>query len=167
VFAGELPDVIRAGLTVRLHAEHRRHPWCEVQRWRQREPQITLDAGTRPVAALLAGSRLVVHSYDSTGILESLSLDVPTVCFWSGGLEHLRESAVPYYRTLVDAGILHLTASGAARHVAQIWNDVDAWWRSAPVQAARLQFCERYARRSAAPVRELVSLLGGTKGSSK
>jgi putative transferase (TIGR04331 family) len=159
-FASALPDVVRARLMVRLHAEHRRQPWCEEQRWQERDPQIRLDTGTRPVTELIATSRLVVHSYDSTGILETLSLDVPTVCFWNGGLEHLRESARPFYLKLFEAGILHLSSLDAARHVTEVWGNVEEWWGSAPVQTARTAFCARYARHSPAPARELLSLLG-------
>jgi putative transferase (TIGR04331 family) len=111
------------------------------------------------LASLIQRSRLIVHSYDSTGILETLALNIPTLCFWTGGTSHLRASAVPFYELLADAGILHATADSAARKVAHVWSDVRSWWRGAAVQSARLGFCHEYARTIDAPIAKLARLL--------
>jgi putative transferase (TIGR04331 family) len=158
-FAERLPEVIRRAMTVRLHAEYQRHPWREDERWRRRQPGVGLNEGTTPISALIRESRLVVHSYDSTGILETLSLNIPTVCFWNGGLGHLRDCAIPFYGLLAAAGILHDTPQAAADKVAEVWNDISAWWQSAAVQEPRQKFCERYARTEPRPVRTLARLL--------
>jgi putative transferase (TIGR04331 family) len=158
-FAERLPEAIRRAMTVRLHAEYKRHPWREDERWRRRQPEVALDDGTIPISALIRESRLVVHSYDSTGILETLSLNTPTMCFWSGGLTHLRDCAIPFYELLAAAGILHDTPQAAADKIAEVWNDVGAWWKSGVVQESRQKFCERYARTEPRPVRTLTRLL--------
>jgi len=158
-FVANLPETVRQTTTVRLHAEYKKQPWCEEERWRRREPSIALDKGTASISALTSASRLIVHSYDSTGILETLSLNIPTLCFWNGGLEHVRECAVPFYELLSACGILHDTPESAARKVAEVWNDIGSWWTSDVVQKARTRFCERYARVSPAPATELAALL--------
>jgi putative transferase (TIGR04331 family) len=158
-FVEKLPEAIRRALTVRLHAEYKRHPWREEERWRRRQPEVALDDGTTLISALIRESRLVVHSYDSTGILETLSLNTPTMCFWSGGLTHLRDCAIPFYELLAAAGILHDTPQAAADKIAEVWNDVGAWWKSGIVQESREKFCERYARTEPRPVRTLARLL--------
>jgi putative transferase (TIGR04331 family) len=162
-FAAALPEHIRHVLTVRLHAEHKRKAWGEPERWRRMQPQVSLDDGTTAIADLMSHNRLVVHSYDSTGILENLALNVPTVCFWSGGTSHLRASAVPKYGLLARAGILHDTAEGAASKVAQVWADVDSWWAGTTVQDARRAFCHEYARTIDAPITTLARLLLGIR----
>jgi len=86
-------------------------------------------------------------------------MNIPTIAFWQSGLDHLRDSAVPYYQRLVDAGIVHLSPASAADKVNQIWDDVDEWWSSAVVQEARIFFCDRYARNSKRPIQELKALL--------
>ena len=110
---------------------------------------------------LIEESRLVVHSYDSTGMLETMSLNIPTMAFWQNGFDNLRESAKPFYQLLVDAGIVHLSPESAAKHVNVIWNSIDEWWFSSKVQKARSRFCARYARESISPVRELKQILLG------
>jgi putative transferase (TIGR04331 family) len=135
-------------------------------RWQQRAPNIRLDDGTAPVIRQIAQSRLVVHSYDSTGILETLALNVPTLAFWRNGLQHVRDSAAPYYQPLLDAGIVFESAADAATKVTEVWSNVGAWWASAEVQRARQIFCDRFARHSAAPSRELARILTGVRAAT-
>lgn len=158
-FVESLPGAVRRATTVRLAAGYRRQSWCDAERWRRRQSQVTVDDGSTPISALIRKSRVVVYSYDSTGILETLSLNSPTLCFWSGGLAHLRDSAVPFYELLASAGILHETPQSAARKLAAVWDDVGAWWGSEDVQRPRKKFIEQYAKTATRPVRSLKRLL--------
>ena len=101
----------------------------------------------------------MVHSYDSTGVLETLSQNIPTLAFWQNGFDHLRENSKPYYQLLVDAGIVHLTSESVAQKVNEVWDNIEGWWGQDKVQEARRQFCNRYARVSQNPVRELKQIL--------
>jgi putative transferase (TIGR04331 family) len=98
------------------------------------------------------------------GILKTLALDIPTLTFWSDGLDHVLAAAQPFYRGLIDAGIVRESAQSAAAKAAEVWNDVQGWWQSAGVQSARRAFCDRYARDSAAPVTELAAVLSRVRG---
>jgi putative transferase (TIGR04331 family) len=102
---------------------------------------------------------LLVHSYDSTGLLETLEADRPTIAFWQDGLNHLVDEAIPHYQLLISAGIVHLTPESAAAKINEIWADVDNWWASHEIQSARQIFCEKYARTSKKPIRQLKKLL--------
>jgi putative transferase (TIGR04331 family) len=158
-FINALATSPRKLLTVRLHAGHRYANWSEEVRWQTFDPSLKIDTGGGVIKDLIAKSRIVIHSYDSTGILETLSLNIPTLVFWQNGFDHLRDSAKPYYKLLVDAGIVNLTPETAAHKVNDVWDDVDGWWRQSKVQDARKQFCDRYARVSRYPVRELKNIL--------
>ena len=111
------------------------------------------------IRKLIKRNRLVVHSYDSTGILETLAMNIPTMCFWRGGLSHLLPSAKPFYELLVDAGILFFSPEATAKSIALHWDDISGWWESKKVQDVRQLFCQQYARTVAHPVRELKNLL--------
>ena len=158
-FVENLQAIPRENITLRLHSGYRCAHWCEESRWHDFDKNIKIDTGSTPIGRLIAQSRLVVHSYDSTGILETLSQNIPTLAFWQNGFDHLRESAKPYYQLLVDAGIVHLTPESVAQKVNEVWDDVDGWWGQRKVQEARQQFCARYARVSKNPVRELKKIL--------
>jgi hypothetical protein len=158
-FISELANTPKQGLTIRLHAARRYLKWNEELRWQTFDPSLKIDTGGVAIRNLIAQSRLVVHSYDSTGILETLSQNIPTLAFWQNGFDHLRDSAKPYYQLLVDVGIIHLSPESIARKVNDIWDDVNGWWAQSSVQAARKQFCGRYARLSRNPLQELKKIL--------
>jgi putative transferase (TIGR04331 family) len=145
-------------MTIRLHGAYRYLNWNEDERWLTFDPALKIDTGSVSISKLISQSRLVVHSYDSTGILETLSQNIPTLAFWQNGFDHLRDSAKPYYQLLVDAGIVHLTPESVAYKVNEVWDDVDAWWLQDYVQDARLKFCERYARTTESPISDLIQI---------
>ena len=158
-FLQKLQKIPYKSITIRLHPAYKNLTWVEEERWQDFDENIKVDKGVLPIRELVAKSRLVVHSYDSAGILETLSQNIPTLAFWQNGFDHLRESAIPYYQILADAGIIHLSAESAAKKVNEVWTDVDGWWTGSEVQDARKLFCGRYARTTRNPVRELKNLL--------
>ena len=158
-FVEHLPALIHQKLIVRLYSGYKKLSWCEEQRWRDRSPFTELDDATLNIRKLMSNSLLVVHTYNSTSILEALSQNIPSLIFWRGGLTYLRESAKPYYEKLQQAGILMDSAESAAKKVAEVWDDVPGWWNSEEVQNTRRIFCDRYARVSNRPISELKRLL--------
>lgn len=158
-FVAALPAAIRDAVTVRLHREWAIHAWFDRDRWHDREPQIRLETGERSMDELIAGSRLVVHSYESTGVLENFTRNIPTLCFWSAGLDHVIAEARPFYDRLVDAGVIVTSADRAAALVAERWDGIHDWWHSPLVQGAVRDYCQRFSRREDRPVRTLRRLL--------
>lgn len=158
-FVSKLQAAPREKLLLRLHGGHRHARWGELARWSDFDPTIKPEMGSLLIRTLIAESRLVVHSYDSTAILETLSQNIPTLAFWQNGFDHLRDSAKPYYQLLLDAGIVHLTPESVAAKVNVIWADVEGWWRSGAVVDARNRFCDRYANVSHNPAHDLMKIL--------
>jgi putative transferase (TIGR04331 family) len=149
----------RKELTIRLHAGYRFMRWDEENRWREFDANLKIDTGEKKINKLISKSRLIVHSYDSTGILELLSQNVPMLAFWQNGFDHLRDNSHPYYQLLVDVGILHLSPESAADKVNEVWDDVDNWWCESNLQVARREFCARYARVIEDPIKQLKIIL--------
>ena len=158
-FVSTLPANISQVLTVRLHHTYKKFSWCDELRWRHYDPSIQLDVGVLPINKLIAKSRLIVHSYDSTGMLETLALNIPTICFWNHGFDHLIPEAKPYYQLLQNVGILHDTPEQAANLIAMHWDNLSAWWSSTELQEARNIFCNQYAKIEKHPVRKLKKLI--------
>ncbi len=158
-FVAALPAAIRELLTVRLHVAHTTTRWSDAQRWRDRCPAVARDAGTTPFRELAGRSRLVVHTYDSSGMLEMMAADVPLLCFWPAGLDHVLPAARPAFERLSAAGIIIDAPEAAAAAIAGIWDDVGGWWRSPEVQTARRGFCDQFSRTTPTPVRTLRRLL--------
>lgn len=164
-FADKLPSQIKRNLTVRLLAtyDNRDLGWSENVLWKERIPDIQLELGNASIGDLISKSRLVVHSYLSTGILETLSLKIPTMCFWDLNHWPLRSSAQPYFDQLKQVGIFHDSTESIAEKVVDVWDDVEGWWNQPEVQEARQMFCDQFACMPQKPIEILKQALMSAK----
>jgi len=158
-FFDELNVLIQDQTIVRLHHGSKYHGASDESLWKQHSPMTELDLGEKNIWDIIKQSRVVVYAYDSAGILETMALNIPTVCFWRGGTEHLLPSAKPFYIMLRSVGILADTPKDAANHISANWNNISAWWDGEEVQKVREIFCERYSKTSRRPIWTLRSLL--------
>ncbi len=152
-FIKGLSNSILKKLTIRLHKSS--FDELEEKFLQKINPVIKFDKGIDNIKKLTSKSRLVVHSYDSTGVLETLSQNIPTIMFWDHPFEQLGKDAKVYYKMLVDVGILHLSSISAAKKINQVWNNIDSWWMLRSVQKVRIKFCNRYSRISNNPAIQL------------
>jgi putative transferase (TIGR04331 family) len=106
---------------------------------------IGRDGGREGTAALLR-SRIVVIDHCSTGYLESLALNVPTILFWNRDHWQLREAAERSFDALRGNGILFDSPEDAAAHLMRIDQQPMTWWMSDAVQSARSAFVSMFAR---------------------
>jgi putative transferase (TIGR04331 family) len=143
-FVGHLPKSIQDVLTVRLYPQDL--GWSQAPRWRDHFPSLLVDEGCSDIDDLIRQSRLYISTYNATTYLESFTMNVPTVIYWNQNHWELRDSAVPYFEDLKRVGIFHETPESAARHVAAIWDDIDAWWKSPAVGEVIERFKERHCR---------------------
>jgi putative transferase (TIGR04331 family) len=159
-FAKALDSRACAALTLRIdEAADVRERTGYVARWRDAIPGVRIDPSTTPIEGPLRTCRLFVYTYNSTGFLESMARNIPTVLFWNPRYFELRDSAQPHFDRLADVRIFHATPESAARHVNGIWDDVAGWWHQPAVQETRRAFCERYARMPDSPLRVLKEAL--------
>ena len=143
-FIDSLPGHIRDAVIVRLH--HKNYDWDQEGRFKSRFPDLKLDRCEQDMNDLIAQSRVYITTYNATTYLESFAMNVPTVIYWDPNHWELRESAKPYFEGLKQVGIFHETPQSAARHVALIWDDVDAWWNSPEVRAEVSRFSQYFGR---------------------
>ncbi len=159
IFVDNLAVGPKRKLIIRLNGLQKSRKFNEVSRWLDFDNKLNIDLGKTSIKSLINNSRLVVHSYDSSGILETLSNNIPTLAFWQNDLDHLREKVKPQYQLLIDVGILHLSSKSAANKINEIWNDVDNWWKQNLVQEARKSFCNSFAKDCIDPVKSMISIL--------
>ena len=57
-----------------------------------------------------------------------------------------RTEAQSYFDSLEKVNILHYSPNSAARHLNNVYDDVDSWWQSRELQEKRRAFVDRYAR---------------------
>jgi putative transferase (TIGR04331 family) len=112
---------------------------------RSRIPGLCFDDQSLSGRDSFARASLVVHNYLGSSWLETLVMNVPTVCFFDPNTYAFRDTAQPYIDRLKAVGILHCSGSEAAKFVTAVMIDPGGWWQGSEVQDARRHFVERYA----------------------
>ena len=158
-FIESLNPTILQELTLRFHRGSTNTIESDIAKFQKYHSILSIEKGVAPISKLISNNRLTVFSYDSTGMLENLSLNIPTLAFWQFEMQHLTEDAKSYYQLLVDAGIVHFNPESIANKVNEIWSDVETWWQSPVVQISREKFCSQYAKTSKKPIRDLRKII--------
>jgi putative transferase (TIGR04331 family) len=109
------------------------------------DSHYNLEGFEKPGSISASSSSLVVHNYLGVTWLETLAMNVPTVCFIPLGIHSFRATAQPFADRLQQVGILHYSGRAAAKFVNGLRGDPSSWWNSAEVQEAREAFVARYA----------------------
>lgn len=159
IFYNNLSIKPKESVTLRLHSSYILRNPNEKKLWLDHDKSVYVDSGNSPIEELIKKSRIVVFSYDSTGMLEILSKNIPVIAFWENQLDCIRESAKIYYESLHKAKIIHFSPESAAEQINDIWENIESWWESHEVQNARKLFCNNYAKRSNKPVNDLSKYL--------
>jgi len=136
----------KKSLLIRLHNEHNKMHLNEKSIILKNNPDVNIDDGLTDIYSLFSKSKLILHNYDSTGLLQTLANNKPSLAFFSNGFDHIREEAIPYYELLINSGIIHFDYLSLANKINSVWDDVDSWWSDKSVQENIRQFCHNYAR---------------------
>ena len=104
---------------------------------------VKIDSGETNIKKLLINTKVSLFTYDSTGILENLSLNMPTLCFLDNGLKHINERNIEDYNLLIDANILFTDINKLITHLTNYWSDIDKWWLDEKTQSSINKFNSR------------------------
>lgn len=121
--------------------------WNECSLLAKQFPEVKIENTNQiPFKDSLFSSKLFIATYNATVFLQSFSLNIPTMLLWKKEFRELRETAIPYYMLLENAGILHTNPVRMARKINLIYDNVWEWWTQETVQNAKDTFCDYYAR---------------------
>jgi putative transferase (TIGR04331 family) len=158
-FYNNLSNNIKSLIELRLHSSSKLFNFYEKERWLDNDKSMKINYGEIDLFRTIKNSRIVIFTYDSTGLLETLSLNIPTLIYINNNLEFIRESAMEYYQMLIDVGILFTSYYTISDKINQIYENVDEWWNDENVQNARKTFCNKYARTINKPLIKLKNIL--------
>lgn len=91
-------------------------------------------------------ARVCVTNHIGTSFLELMSVKKPTVIFLDRDLFRPHHEAIPYLAKLAAAGILHYSPESAAKHLNEVYDNIQDWWSREDVVDAVDSFCDKYAR---------------------
>lgn len=140
-------EIVEEHLNIRLY--HQDHGYNERARWKNEIQNIKFSDQKESISKLVSNAKLVVYTYNiSTGYLEYISANIPTIIFWNMKSSPISDDAKFVFDKLTEVGIFHNSPESAANHINMIWNDVNEWWTSEKVIEARNLLCNKYANNS-------------------
>jgi putative transferase (TIGR04331 family) len=139
-------------LRARLYPED--YGWDIRERWQDNASEVLIEDGRRPFLKSLEGSRLFISDHLGTTFYEAMAANHPTILFFDPDANPLRTEVCLSMDTLRLCGIVHETPESAAQAAMAAYPDVEKWWNDPDRQAAREDFCTRFARTVDSPIDE-------------
>jgi putative transferase (TIGR04331 family) len=102
--------------------------------------------------------KIYVDSLNSTGYLETLNLNLPTILIFDERICRIRQDAKKYFLSLEKAKILFKDAKEAAKFINDNYEKIDDWWFSNKVQIAVKNFTNKFAKTTNNPYKFLEKL---------
>ncbi|MBB54137.1 MAG: hypothetical protein CMF67_07160 [Magnetovibrio sp.] len=147
-FLACLPDSLRGQLYLRPYPDEI-SGLDEVGYFKDRFPWLRIfdGPGKEFHDALMRARLLVVDQYGSV-FVSAMVANMPIISFADPKIWPVSKQAVPVFSRFEDMGIIQPSPDAAAAKVAEVWDDIDDWWRRDEVQGARMAFCNQFARTS-------------------
>ena len=120
------------------------YDWHQVDRLKERFPNITIDDGHKDLIKLLNNSSIVVCTYNGTVFIDTISVNYPTIITWNPAYWEISDEAKIIFVELELVGVFHSSPQSAAQFINSISNDINKWWYSDDVQSALDRFRTAY-----------------------
>ena len=104
-----------------------------------------IDYGEVEYFKALNDCKLILFNHDSTGMLETIATNKPTICAWPNYKNHLNNFVIDDYKYLIDAKILFDDNEKLAQHLRNVWQDPLNWWLDNNTQKNINIFLEKYS----------------------
>ena len=102
--------------------------------------------------------KIYVDTLNSTGYLETLNLNLPTILIFDERICRIRQNVKKEFLSLEKAKILFKDSKSAAKFINENYEKIDDWWFSKKVQLAVKNFTNKFARSTNNPYKFLEKL---------
>ena len=159
-FCKHLKQPIKNKLVLRLPAVSvNRGDWDLKDRIKDQNLGHTLNRTKPTFAEDLRDASLAIINTNSTTILETLVLNIPTIMILDYKMWAISDNAIKDFRMLQKAGIIFETAKEASIWVNDNFHIIDSWWAQNQRQKAKDSFVQKYALSSKTYLKDWRSFL--------
>ena len=88
--------------------------------------------------------KLVIETLNSTGFLENLYFNIPSILVLDESYCPIRNKAIKFFEQLKNKKIVFDNPSLAAKHINDNYQDINQWWEKKDLQDVRLNFCKEF-----------------------
>jgi putative transferase (TIGR04331 family) len=128
----------------------------EAEFFKKNNPDVNIEYGETPFMTSIACNRLIVFCYDSTGMLECISMNKPCICMiLEDDLLILEPEAMNIYKELIQAGIYYTDPDALSSFINKNWSNINEWWCEKNRQDIIKRFSGAYANSISNPLIKL------------
>lgn len=122
--------------TIRLHSTFKEHfdSYYYLKYFQKNNLEAKIDLGNSKLLNLQKKSRLSMFNYNSTGLLENLALNIPSISFLEEDCEMNGTKLKKIYSNLFEAKIIFYNKKELISHIYNIWDNINDWWYNKEVQ---------------------------------
>jgi len=130
---------------LKLHSSYHSKP-NHINNLKKKIPEIDIiDNEKIKIIKKFSQSKCIIHTYDSTGILESFLMNVPTLCTWENFTLNIRKEYHKLYEDLKNHSIFFDNPSDLSKFINLNWNNIEKWWLDKNVQKVKNRFLEKFS----------------------
>ena len=142
-FLNKLPDYIKSDVLLREHSGSK----GQLKMYDNILNKFEIDYGDKNYFESINNSKIIFFNHDSTGLLEMLGCNKPTICAWPNFSNHLNMSIEDDYKYLIDGKILFQNNEDLLKHLIQFWQNPKKWWFNESTQNCIKQFINLYSKK--------------------
>lgn len=146
LFYSQLTSDIQNNLYLKFHSDHNIDGFNAFKKWSEFAPNIKYFSTKTNMRKCLSKTRIAIYGYDSTGLLECLSQNIPVMSLVGNIAENISPNAREFYYLLQKVGIVYEDPVSMALQLNKNYESIDEWWSRNQVQEARVKFCNEFAR---------------------
>tara|TARA_B100000686_G_C16797198_1_gene983282 strand:+ start:1375 stop:3207 length:1833 start_codon:yes stop_codon:yes gene_type:complete len=161
-FLDNLETNLLENVVIKLNG--REHGWYYPLRYKDKYPSIKINLGTNtsPLDSFIR-SKIVILTYNGTGLLETITLNIPSILLVDEICASFRDEAEDDFRNLKEIGVFHDDPLSAAKFLNDIYSDVDTWWNSKDVQSVLHTFKNKYCNYDPDYINKLANIISERK----
>ena len=103
--------------------------------------------------------KLAIYGYESTGFLNRIAYNMPTISFYNFKNSNLRKNVIKNYINLVSTNFLFISPFKAAKFLKNTNFDINRWWFNKKAQTKLNNFKKIYTRVSNNNLEELFKFI--------
>lgn len=107
---------------------------------------IKISAEDEKITNLIKKNRLILFTFYSSGFLECLTKNIPTLCFDKEFLNLLKTEVQEDFNALLESQLAFNDEEKLLEFISLNWSKIDKWWGSEQLQSQRKFFVDKYCK---------------------
>jgi putative transferase (TIGR04331 family) len=156
IFFSNIHEFIKRDSIIRLRHDNTKSFAFEYEFLCKNILNVNFEFGKIPIKTFVKNFKIIIHAYDSTGFLETLSNDIPTVAFLNlYELDLIKKDVLYDYEILMDKHIIFTDPVKLSDFINSNYLILTEWWYSEEIIRVKKYFIEKYCKKITKPIKTL------------